>query len=66
MTKEQFNISDKAIHTVIQNYTREAGVRGLERKIGTLCRKAAVEAAKDSEAKIRISNRKRKIRILDS
>lgn len=57
LTKEQFNISDKAIHTVIQNYTREAGVRGLERKIGTLCRKAAVEAAKDSEVKIRISNR---------
>ena len=57
LTKEQFNISDKAIHTVIQNYTREAGVRGLERQIGTLCRKAAVEAAKDSEVKIRISNR---------
>lgn len=57
LTKEQFNISDKGIHTIIQNYTREAGVRGLERQIGTLCRKAAVEVAKDSMVKIRISNR---------
>ena len=57
LTKEQFNISEKAIHTVIQNYTKEAGVRGLERKIGTLCRKAAVEVAKDPMAKVRISNR---------
>lgn len=57
LTKEQFNISDKGIYTIIENYTREAGVRGLERKIGTLCRKAAVEAAKDQTAKVRISNR---------
>ena len=41
LTKEQFIITDKAIRKVISSYTREAGVRNLERKIGQICRKAA-------------------------
>ena len=39
----QLNISDKALETVIRSYTREAGVRNLERRLGEICRKAAKE-----------------------
>ncbi len=41
LTPEQFTISDEAVSAVIRGYTREAGVRNLEREIGALCRKAA-------------------------
>jgi ATP-dependent Lon protease len=41
LTAEQFVIGDAAIAAVIRGYTREAGVRNLEREIGALCRKAA-------------------------
>jgi ATP-dependent Lon protease len=41
LTAEQFSVSDKALKKLIHAYTREAGVRSLERKIGQLCRKAA-------------------------
>ncbi len=43
LTKEQLVITDAALRKVIDGYTREAGVRGLERRIGELCRKAARE-----------------------
>ena len=57
LKKSQITISDKAIHIVIQKYTREAGVRNLERKISQICRKAAMEIAKDPEKKVRVSER---------
>jgi ATP-dependent Lon protease len=41
LTLEQLTITDAALSTVIRGYTREAGVRNLEREIGALCRKAA-------------------------
>jgi ATP-dependent Lon protease len=41
LKKSQLGIKDDAIYTIIDNYTREAGVRNLERKIASLCRKAA-------------------------
>jgi ATP-dependent Lon protease len=41
LTPEQFTITDAAISAVIRGYTREAGVRNLERELGALCRKAA-------------------------
>ncbi|MBI3047109.1 MAG: endopeptidase La [Acidobacteria bacterium] len=41
LTSEQFTITDEAVSAVIRGYTREAGVRNLEREIGALCRKAA-------------------------
>jgi len=41
LTKKQLTISDKAMEKLILNYTREAGVRNLERQLGDLCRKAA-------------------------
>lgn len=58
ITKQQLTITDKALRTVILRYTREAGVRGLERRIASLCRKAAkVIAQEDIKTKIRISDR---------
>ncbi len=39
----QLTVSDNAMRGIIANYTREAGVRSLERKMGTVCRKAALE-----------------------
>ena len=41
LTKKTLSITEKAIHEMIDFYTREAGVRNLERTIATLCRKAA-------------------------
>ena len=43
LTDRQLDITDNALHKMIQSYTREAGVRELERKIGQICRKAARE-----------------------
>lgn len=43
LTSEQLKISDSALHKIIKFYTREAGVRGLEKQIATLCRKACME-----------------------
>lgn len=45
ITDEQLQISDDAIENVITKYTREAGVRNLERELGTLCRKSARKVA---------------------
>ena len=42
LTSKEFKISDDAINFLIENYTREAGVRTLEKQIATLCRKATV------------------------
>ena len=53
--KEQLSFSDTALKEIIQYYTREAGVRTLERTIGTVCRKAARELLK-KEQKIRIGS----------
>lgn len=49
--KEQLKITDGAIRAIISDYTREAGVRILERKINTICRKTALEIVKDAEYK---------------
>lgn len=43
LTAREFKISDEAIYKIIECYTREAGVRGLEKNITTLCRKATLE-----------------------
>jgi ATP-dependent Lon protease len=54
LEKEQFELSDEALHSLVDHYTREAGVRNLEREIASLCRNAAVRVA-GSEAKKQIS-----------
>jgi ATP-dependent Lon protease len=52
---KQLSFSDGAIRDIIQYYTREAGVRNLERNIGTVCRKAAREVLKDKDRQIRVT-----------
>ncbi len=49
LTKTNAKFSDKALNFLIQRYTREAGVRTLEREIGTLCRKTAKEVLKNGK-----------------
>ena len=51
---EQVDISDEALREIIQNYTREAGVRSLEREIGKAMRHAAVRIAEGQSGPIRI------------
>ena len=52
----QIEIADPAISAVIEEYTREAGVRNLERELGTICRKVAREVAEGkADGKMRIS-----------
>ena len=55
--KEQFSISDRALSHLIHGYTREAGVRNLERKIGELCRKAAREIYEGEKEVVRIKEK---------
>ncbi len=57
LTLERTTISDKALRLVIREYTREAGVRGLERRLADLCRKAARKVAEGYNGKIRIDER---------
>jgi ATP-dependent Lon protease len=45
LTKSQISFTDAALKTIAEEYTREAGVRNLEREIGTVCRKVAREIA---------------------
>jgi ATP-dependent Lon protease len=54
----QANINDAALRTIVNDYTREAGVRNLEREIGTVFRKVARKIAEDAKyrAKIRPEN----------
>ncbi len=51
---EQFEISDAALTAVIRDYTKEAGVRNLEREIGALCRNAAVRIAEGGIERVRV------------
>ncbi len=55
LTEENLVISDNGIRRVIREYTREAGVRNLERSISTICRKVAREVAKDRKTKVNIT-----------
>jgi ATP-dependent Lon protease len=55
LTPEQLTITDDALRAVIRGYTREAGVRNLEREIGALCRKAARRRAEGNEAALAIT-----------
>jgi ATP-dependent Lon protease len=58
LTTDRVTISDKSLRLVIREYTREAGVRGLERRIADLCRKAARKVAEGYDGKIRVDERR--------
>jgi ATP-dependent Lon protease len=55
--KDKLAIGDRALRLVIREYTREAGVRSLERRVADLCRKAAREIAEGRTGKIRVDER---------
>ncbi len=55
LTPKQVVFTDAALRTVIRGYTREAGVRNLEREIGAICRKTARRRAEGDEAKVRVT-----------
>jgi ATP-dependent Lon protease len=55
LTPEYVEFTEAAIRSVIRGYTREAGVRNLEREIGSLCRKVARRRAEGDESRITIT-----------
>ncbi len=48
---KHIQFTDDGIHTIIEQYTREAGVRNLEREIGNICRKVALEVVRGTRSK---------------
>lgn len=57
LSKDNLTISENALHTIIHLYTREAGVRNLERKISAICRKSAREIVENKKTRVRITER---------
>lgn len=57
LTAEQLTISKGAIWKMARNYTKEAGVRQLERKIGEICRKTAKEMLETKKTKVQVTER---------
>jgi ATP-dependent Lon protease len=55
LTKEQIKFTRDALNKIITNYTREAGVRNLEREIGKVCRKIAKKIATEEDASYKIT-----------
>ena len=55
LREEQLRVTDGALAAIIDGYTMEAGVRSLERAIGTVCRKAAVRIAKGESENITVT-----------
>lgn len=54
MTKTQMKVSDEALREVITGYTHESGVRGLQRQMGTLCRKSAMKIVLKEEKNVNV------------
>jgi len=55
LERDRIEIGEAVLRLLAREYTREAGVRGLERRIGDLCRKAAVQVARGSEEPIDVT-----------
>ena len=55
LTRDRLEVSQEALRSVINNYTREAGVRNLERQIASLCRKAAKRIVEEDRETVRIN-----------
>jgi ATP-dependent Lon protease len=58
LKKGQITFNDKALRLVIREYTREAGVRNLERRIADLCRKAAAQVARGKKERMRVDEKR--------
>ncbi|WP_310605116.1 endopeptidase La [Anaerosporobacter sp.] len=57
LNEKQLSISDKAISRIINGYTKEAGVRNLERRLGEICRKVAREILEGDKKSIKITDK---------
>lgn len=57
LKKGELTISDKALEQIILSYTREAGVRNLERRIASICRKADKEILEDGKKAVRVGEK---------
>ncbi|HTG89625.1 MAG TPA: endopeptidase La [Vicinamibacterales bacterium] len=55
LSKAQLSFTDSGLRAVIRGYTREAGVRNLEREIGAICRKIARRRAEGDEDKVKVA-----------
>jgi ATP-dependent Lon protease len=58
LKRSQLSISDTVLRTIVREYTREAGVRNLERRLADVCRKAATQVAKGKTQKIRVDEKR--------
>ncbi len=59
LKRRQITVADAALRAIIDEYTREAGVRNLERQIGTVCRKTAREVAEGrAKGKVTVSGKR--------
>ncbi len=57
LTKSQLHVSDDALRQIISGYTRESGVRVLERRLAALCRKTAMCVVKDNVKQVHITGK---------
>jgi ATP-dependent Lon protease len=58
LKRTQLQLSDRMLRTIVREYTREAGVRNLERRLADVCRKAASLVAQGDETKIKVDDAK--------
>ena len=58
LKRSQLTISDTVLRTIIREYTREAGVRNLERRLADVCRKAATQVARGKTQKTRVDEKR--------
>jgi ATP-dependent Lon protease len=57
LSKTQVQVPERTMRYIIAHYTREAGVRGLERQLAMICRKAALRIVQKPEARIRVTEK---------
>lgn len=57
LAENQLSIQDSALQVIIENYTREAGVRGLEKQISKICRKTAKELLESRKKSVKITKK---------
>ena len=57
LSPSKLDVDDSAIHEIVRRYTREAGVRGLERQIASICRQVARKVVEGHKGKIRVTVR---------